>query len=212
MEYTGERPKITDKDGYSFKINGIKVKMLKQNGKSHKVTCPNCDRPMRMMLKYPVPGAVWGCRTCQPHDRNSPVRQMETKLRDYTMDQILKMTPKKLEKITGRNDALEVIAEITASPERYLKTPHFFRPVDKLQWRTDDDRIPCAVKMAKKAIGRSHRVFRSKGHIIKVRVPSLVLKALTQFAADNAMPLDRAAGACVRWCMEHSDKVQVRPI
>jgi hypothetical protein len=214
MEYTGERPKITDRDGpWKFKIDGLPVKYVLQNHQSYRITCPLCGKMCRGLHKWPEPDAKWGCKKCCPSSRDfSRTCTIYQLVQDYTIDEIMLLTPKQLSKITGIKDVVPIISRIINNPELFFKTKWNFRPIDRLQWRTDDMRIPLAAKMASELKKRSGRRKRERAWWIKARVTLPVLKALHQYAKDNGMNMHRTCGALLRWAMAHSDEIQIRPI
>ena len=211
MEFTGERPKITDRvDAFRFSIDGVQVSYKQKNiCNEWEVECPQCRRPVRCLYKYPEKGAKWGCKLCVPHGWVRTPLSLFKFFRIYNIERVLKMTPKELRKACGM-DAIKMIHHIISQPEGVYQSVWSFRPMDSLQWRTDDDRVPCVEKLCRK------RNLNGKNRQRKIRMSfpmqTFVFKALKEYAADNGMTMPRCANALIRWALANQDIVQIRPV
>lgn len=211
MEYTGERPKIGKRvDAFRFILDGVEVEYKQKNLRDvWEVECPQCKRPVRSIHKWPEDGARWGCKKCVPYGWVRPPISLYAFLKRYSIDKIMKMTQGELRRLCGV-DAIKMVYHLITQPEAAYKSVWSFRPIDRLQWRTDDARIPCIEKLGKKRPLNSAKTNRKTK--VEIRMQKYVHKALVAYAEDNGMSVSRCANALIRWALSNQDIVQIRPI
>lgn len=215
IEVTGERPKIGPRiDNWHFTFDGVVVKYHCVNHQSFRVTCPMCGKPIRSLHKYPEPGARWGCRKCLPHGKPVKLMSLYTLFRSYTLEMVMMMSVRKLEKLCGMN-VVRAVNMICNQPEASIKSVWTYHPIDLLPFRTDDCKIPLIERVKR---NRWRQKQRDKFYMLQrkcsVRAPMhpWQLKALKNYADDHGMSIQRCAAALIRWALLNTDIVQIRKV
>ena len=200
MEYTGERPRLSHRklDPYTFTINGVPVKFVESNYKNTwQVTCPQCQRPVRTIYKYPKPDAPWGCKRCVPH---SQPHTEGTK----TVDEVFGKPVSE--------DAIKDLLSVVHRPEKSIKTDYRFARTHPLAFITSDDKIPLREQRARFTEDGYIRIAtdRAVRFKLQIKLPTYLRRALKKYAFDCGMSQPRCATALIRWALNHIDIVQLR--